>query len=107
MINLLDNALKFTPEHGRIEIGLEASNGAATLRVADNGPGIPHADIPHLFERFFRGKTRAEAGSGLGLSICREIVRLHHGEITANSLPDGGAEFIVRMPTARPAIAHA
>jgi heavy metal sensor kinase len=104
MINLLDNALKFTPEHGRIEIGLDASNGSATLRVADNGPGIPDADIPHLFERFFRGKTRAEAGSGLGLSICREIVRLHHGDITANSSPDGGAEFIVRMPTAGPAI---
>ncbi|HKV56478.1 MAG TPA: HAMP domain-containing sensor histidine kinase [Candidatus Binataceae bacterium] len=100
IINLLDNALKFTPEHGRIELAVEAHNGSAKVRVADSGQGIPASDLPLVFERFFRGKHRGESGSGLGLSLCREIVLLHGGEITVANRPEGGAEFVVTLPSA-------
>jgi two-component system, OmpR family, sensor kinase len=99
MINLLDNALKFTPEEGWIGITLESHNGRVKLRVADSGPGIEQKDLPFIFERFFRGRSgRNESGKGLGLSLCREIVQLHGGEITAANRPDGGAEFVIMLP---------
>jgi signal transduction histidine kinase len=99
LINLLDNSLKFTPTDGRIAVTIESLDGRATLRIADNGPGIPTADLPFIFDRFFRGKMRSEPGSGLGLSLCREIVRLHGGDIHAHNLECGGIEFIVTLPT--------
>jgi signal transduction histidine kinase len=99
-INLLDNAIKFTPASGRVEIGVEARNGRAILRVADSGPGIPREDLPRVFDRFFRSKARDEPGNGLGLSLCREIVRLHRGRITAANRPGGGCEFVVTLPLA-------
>jgi len=98
LINLLDNALKFTPEHGRIAVSLEARNGHAALRVTDSGPGIAPADLPFIFDRFFRGKAQGESGSGLGLSLCHEIVRLHQGEIHAANAAGGGSEFVVTLP---------
>jgi signal transduction histidine kinase len=100
VINLIDNALKFTPAHGRVEIGLSVRDGSAILRVADSGPGIPPADLPFIFDRFFRGKARDESGNGLGLSLCREIVRLHHGAIAAANRTGGGCEFVVTLPLA-------
>jgi signal transduction histidine kinase len=96
VINLLDNALKHTPEQGCIRIALESSNGRAKLRVSDSGRGIDEQDLPLIFERFFRG--RSEPGHGLGLSLCREIVELHDGAISANNAPGGGAEFVVILP---------
>jgi signal transduction histidine kinase len=102
LINLLDNALKFTPEHGRVSVGLNIAGAQAILRVADNGPGIPPDDLPFIFDRFFRGKNRAEHGSGLGLSLCREIVRLHGGKISAANGVDGGGEFVVMLPASKP-----
>ena len=104
VINLIDNAIKFTPAHGRVEIGVAARDGLAILRVADSGPGIPSADLPFIFDRFFRGKARAEAGNGLGLSLSREIARLHHGAITAANRDRGGCEFVVTLPLALPQI---
>lgn len=99
MINLLDNALKFTPEEGRLEINLESRNGWVELRITDSGPGIDKDDLPFVFERFFRGRSgRNESGKGLGLSLCREIVELHGGEISAANQPGGGAEFVVILP---------
>ena len=100
VINLLDNALKFTPAHGRVAVALAAHDGQARLSVTDSGPGIPADDMPLIFERFFRGKTRGEQGNGLGLSLCREVVRLHGGKITASNLAGGGSEFTVTMPCA-------
>lgn len=100
LINLIDNAVKFAPEHGHVGMALEAQDGQALLLVTDNGPGIPPDDLPLVFERFFRSKDRSEPGSGLGLSICREIVRLHGGEITAGNREGGGSEFVVTIPTA-------
>jgi two-component system OmpR family sensor kinase len=101
VINLLDNALKFTPEEGRIEVALESGNSRVKLRIADSGAGIEDDDLPFIFERFFRGRNgRREPGKGLGLSLCREIVELHGGEISAINQPGGGAEFVVVLPAA-------
>ena len=96
--NLLDNALKFTPDLGLIEVTLETRAGLATLKLADSGPGIAEAELPFIFDRFFRGKGRREAGNGLGLSLCREIAQLHGGTLTAANRVSGGAEFIVLLP---------
>ena len=101
VINLLDNALKFTPDSGAIMVALAAANGDVTLRIADSGPGIPDADLPHIFDRFFRGKLPGQPGSGLGLSLCQQIARLHGGEIRAANLPAGGAEFVVSLPVVK------
>ena len=101
LINLLDNALKFTPEHGRIAVAVEAHDGKAIVKIADSGPGIAPADLPFIFDRFFRGKERGEPGSGLGLSLCREIARLHGGEITATNIAAGGSEFVVSLPASK------
>jgi signal transduction histidine kinase len=98
LINLIDNALALTPAGGRIETTLAAHDGQAVIRVADSGPGIAPADLPLIFERFFRGAPRSDAGTGLGLSLCREIVRLHRGEIAAANRDGGGSEFIVTLP---------
>jgi len=100
VINLIDNAIKFTPAYGKIEIGAEARDGHARLRITDSGPGIPAEELPLIFDRFFRGRARAESGNGLGLSLCREIVRLHGGEITATNRDGGGCEFNVTLPLA-------
>lgn len=102
VVNLVDNAIKFSPSNARIEIKLATRDGHMALRVADRGPGIPPADLPLIFDRFFRGHSRDEPGSGLGLSLCREIVRLHHGSIAAANRAGGGAEFVVALPLARP-----
>jgi signal transduction histidine kinase len=103
VVNLLDNAVKFTPEEGQIAVALESQNGVVKLRVADSGPGIDDEDLPLIFERFFRGHNgRSEPGKGLGLSLCREIVELHGGAITAINVPAGGAEFVVTLPAVAP-----
>lgn len=101
VINLLDNALKFTPAHGSIDLRLKSDSNRAILRVADSGEGIHPADLPHIFDRFFRGAGSPGEGSGLGLSLCREISRLHGGEIAAANLPTGGCAFVVTLPLYR------
>jgi signal transduction histidine kinase len=100
IVNLIDNALKFTPEHGWIAVGLSPHDSKTHLLIADSGPAIPLEDLPHIFDRFFRGKAHGQSGSGLGLSLCREIARLHGGEIAAANLPTGGVEFVVTLPLA-------
>jgi len=100
VVNLLDNAIKFIPAQGRVDIEAAARDGHAILRIADNGPGIPPADIPYIFDRFFRGKAPHESGNGLGLSLCREIVRLHEGTIAVSNLAGGGCEFVATLPLA-------
>ncbi len=98
VVNLLDNAIKFTPENGQVAVALDRQKDRATLRVSDSGPGIAPPDLPFIFERFFRGAGLKTAGSGLGLSLCKEIVRLLNGEIFACNNPGGGCEFVVAMP---------
>ncbi|MBF6559973.1 MAG: HAMP domain-containing histidine kinase [Candidatus Binataceae bacterium] len=98
LINLIDNALAFTPAGGRIELTLAAHDGLAAICVADSGPGIALADLPQIFERFYRGAARADRGTGLGLSLCHEIARLHRGAIAAANRAGGGSEFVVTIP---------
>lgn len=99
VINLLDNALKFTPVNGSIDARLTMESNRAILRVADSGPGIDAAEMPFIFDRFFRGASAPGEGSGLGLSLCREIARLHGGDITAANRQSGGCVFVVTLPT--------
>ncbi len=96
--NLLDNACKFTPEGGAINVTVRQSEGWAELCVADTGIGIPADDLPQLFSRFHRGRNvTAYPGSGLGLAIVKAIVASHGGQVTAeNASP--GARFCVRLP---------
>ena len=100
VINLIDNALKFTPSGGKIELLLTAGQGIATLHVMDTGPGIETAELPLIFDRFFRGAHANGEGSGLGLSLCREIARLHGGQISASDRVGGGSDFLVTLPLA-------
>jgi signal transduction histidine kinase len=104
--NLLDNAVKYTPAGGRVRV--EASGGEDGVRIAvrDTGPGIPAEELPHIWERLYRGdRSRSTPGLGLGLSLVQAIVRAHGGTVAARSLPEGGAEFTVSLPPAsgRPA----
>ncbi|MDR1263735.1 MAG: HAMP domain-containing protein [Oscillospiraceae bacterium] len=99
--NLLENAVKYTPPHGKIRIQLTRDGNRALLEVADSGMGIPESEQPHIFERFYRvdkARSRSTGGTGLGLSIVRQVVQLHDGEITVTSQEGKGATFHVRMP---------
>jgi len=87
---------------GASSSGVNARDGLAVLHIADSGPGIPSAELPYIFDRFFRGKARDKSGNGIGLSLCREIVRLHHGAIAAANRAEGGCEFVITLPLAAP-----
>jgi len=103
IVNLLDNAVKYTQSDGRILLRVDASNGHALLEVEDNGIGIPADALPHVFERFYRvDKTRsAEAESaGLGLSIVKSICTAHGAEVKVTSVPKVGSRFSVTLPSA-------
>jgi signal transduction histidine kinase len=98
--NLVNNALRHTGDGGRIDLSAARSNGQVLLRVRDTGPGIPDEDLPHIFDRFYRGdKARTSNGaSGLGLAIARSLVEAHGGRIIAENVPGGGAQFTVSLP---------
>jgi signal transduction histidine kinase len=99
VINLLENALKFTPAGGTITLRLMRFGDEANLTVLDTGIGIPPEDLPHLFERFHRGRnTSRYPGSGLGLAITRALVSAHGGSISADSRAGEGTTIIVRLP---------
>jgi signal transduction histidine kinase len=101
LTNLIGNALKFTPRGGEVVVALRDGDGAAELEVRDSGPGIPAAELPLVFDRFFRGTNVGEArasGSGLGLAIARSIVEMHGGTIAVTSELGRGATFTVRLP---------
>jgi two-component system sensor histidine kinase MprB len=96
--NLVDNAVKWSPDGARVTVGTAADG---TLTVTDEGPGIPAADLPFVFDRFYRSPTaRALPGSGLGLSIVRQIAETHGGTVTAESLP-AGTRMRMRLPPVR------
>ncbi len=99
--NLLDNAIKFTPEHGRIGLAVESGPVDVALRVTDNGPGIEPADRDKVFERFYRsGRTTAHPGNGIGLAVVQQLVRAHHGTITVDD-HDPGTIVTVRFKGAQ------
>ncbi len=99
--NLLDNAIKYTPEGGRVKIELSRAGRKAVIKVSDTGIGIPKADLLHVFDRFYRvdkARARATGGTGLGLSIVKQIVLLHEGTITVTSEEEIGSVFTVELP---------
>jgi len=99
LANLIDNALKYTPAGGRVEVGLAHKGGLVEIAVRDSGPGIPVADLPHLFDRFYRGdRSRHLPGNGLGLSLARAVARAHGGEIRVESSPGSGSTFTLSLP---------
>jgi len=98
--NLVGNALRHTPDGGHIALAATLAGPRVVLSVTDNGPGIPHDDLPHIFERFYRGdKARVDDGSsGLGLAIARSLVEAHGGQIGVENVATGGARFTVALP---------
>jgi signal transduction histidine kinase len=99
--NLLENAIRYTGEEGRVRVRLSATREEATIEVVDSGIGIPARDIPHVFERFYRSDRARRAypgGSGLGLSIARWIVDAHKGRVEVESVLDQGTTFRVKLP---------
>jgi len=99
--NLIANAIRYTSESGRVNVRLEAVAEGVKLVIEDTGIGIPEADLPRIFDRFYRvdkARSREEGGSGLGLSIVKWIVDAHHGDITVESVVDEGTTFTVVLP---------
>ena len=111
--NLLENALRYTPERGRIEIGVEAEKSSprqVRLWVADTGPGIAPEDLPFIFDRFYRGdksRSRISGGSGLGLAIVKQLVEAHGGKVEVSSSThssgdrqEPGTRVVLTLPAA-------
>jgi heavy metal sensor kinase len=102
VFNLAENAIKYTPAGGKIEVALQQQNGSAILEVKDNGPGIAAGAQEHIFDRFYRGDPAREgSGTGLGLALVRSIVQLHKGQIRVSSALGEGSCFRVTLPLAR------
>jgi len=103
IVNLLDNAIKYTPEQGRVSMAVRAENSTALLEVSDTGPGVSDTALPHLFERFYRAdevRSREVGGAGLGLSIVQSICTAHGGSVSAANTPPAGCRFTVELPLA-------
>ena len=97
--NLVDNACKFTPSGGTVTVHVSASGGRVSVHVVDSGPGIAPAERERVFERFYRVEaTRGIPGSGLGLALCREVVRAHGGDVTLATAAATGAAFVIDLP---------
>jgi signal transduction histidine kinase len=105
MLNLIDNALKYTPEGGQIDVRVERQSATARVRVRDTGVGISAEDLPHIFERFYRAdKSRTRDGNvdgcGLGLPIVKWVAEMHGGQVEVSSAPGQGSVFTVSLPLA-------
>ena len=102
MLNLVDNAVKYTPSGGWVNVSWTAKDGQVTLRVEDNGVGIQEEHLQNIFDRFYRvdeARSRADGGVGLGLAISRWIVDAHDGRIWVDSTPGEGSTFTVVLPS--------
>jgi len=103
LFNLLDNAVRFTPDGGSVTVSAERHDGAVDVHVADTGSGIAPEHLPRLFERFYRvdpARSKKEGGTGIGLAIARSVVEAHGGRIWAESSPGQGSVFTFELPVA-------
>ncbi len=98
LVNLLDNAIKYTPAGSPITIIATATDRAVTVEIADRGPGLPRGEEDRVFEKFYRGQPAGGRGAGLGLAICQGIVKAHGGHIWAQNVPEGGVAFLFTLP---------
>lgn len=103
--NLLENAITHTPDGGSVSVAITRGPGGESilLAVTDTGPGIPEADLPHIFDRLYRvdpSRARTTGGAGLGLTIVRQLVEAHSGSVSADNVPDGGARLVIELPAA-------
>ena len=99
LINLITNALRFTPEGGRITVSLERRDGRSEVSVADTGRGISSQHVPNVFNRFYRGDApRSAQGTGLGLSIVKSIMQIHHGSVEVQSELGQGTVIVLNFP---------
>lgn len=102
LTDLLDNALKFTPRGGQVHIEAATGDHTVWIKVSDTGSGIAPDELPYLFQQFYRGaesRPPEKRGMGLGLTLCREIVTAHGGQITVASESGHGAQFTITLPT--------
>jgi two-component system sensor histidine kinase KdpD len=99
LLNLLDNAAKYAPQGGNIDVSLSATTGSVVIEVSDEGPGLDPSDLPHIFDKFYRSQRAADRpGSGLGLAIVRGLVERMGGSVTAgNRIGARGATFTIRL----------
>jgi len=103
LVNLLENAAKYTPPGTPVDLSARMSGDALILDLADRGPGIPPGEEEHIFEKLVRGSNPlSRPGAGLGLAICRGVVQAHGGSIHAENRPGGGARFQIRLPLPGP-----
>ena len=93
--NLLDNAFKHTASGGLVQLGIEDDEDRVIIRISDNGEGIPHDRLPHIFERFYQVDAQKAGGAGLGLAVVKELVEAHGGQVWAESEPEKGSTFTV------------
>ena len=101
VINLLDNAIRYTPPGGKVSAVLEADAAGVRIRISDTGVGIPPEAAPHVFERFYRAdkaRSRQDGGFGLGLSIVKWIAEAHNGAVELTANPGPGTTFTVTLP---------
>jgi signal transduction histidine kinase len=104
LVNLVDNAVKYSPSGGRVELRVRNVNGSCQIEVADEGLGIPPDEHERIFEKFYRldpQQTHGVGGSGLGLYICRELVERMNGRLHVESEPGKGSRFTVELPLQR------
>ncbi len=97
-VNLLENAIKYTPPDSAIRILVSATDQSVTVEVADHGPGLPKGHEARVFEKFYRAASDGRQGAGLGLAICRGVVAAHGGRIWAHNLPEDGVAFLFTLP---------
>jgi two-component system sensor histidine kinase KdpD len=103
LVNLLENALRYTPPGTPIDLSVAESEGMLTVEVADTGPGVPPGSEERIFDKFYRAEQRpGDGGVGLGLTICRAIMTAHGGRIWAEARPGGGASFRFTLPAVHP-----
>jgi signal transduction histidine kinase len=100
IVNLLDNAIKFTPDRGIIKISAKRSGNAIEFSITDTGPGISQDQLPHVFDRYWQADRSSRKGAGLGLSIVLELVKVHGGKIWVESQIGQGSTFFFTLPAA-------
>jgi signal transduction histidine kinase len=100
-INLISNALKYTPKYGKVQVLCKEEKNHIVIKIIDNGEGISAEDLPHIFERLYRAdksRNRQTGGSGIGLSIVKSIVLAHNGQIDVESTVNKGTTILIRLP---------